>query len=68
MEFRNYDIIRSVIPNGKPVLCYLSNRAPKREELQVVPEDKQLPPSSILKWGIIPTIAILCLRRALETS
>ena len=48
-----YDISRAVVSAGQPVLYYLSNGAPKRsfvrEELQVVPDDTQLPPDSVLK-------------------
>ena len=45
------DITQSVVSSNQPVLYYLSNGALKRsfvrEELQVVPEDTQLPPNSI---------------------
>ena len=55
-----YDLIRSVVTSDQPVLYYLSkggggttNRAPKRgfvrEELQVVPNDTELPPKGVLK-------------------
>ena len=47
-----YDLSRSVVQSDQPVLYYLSEGAPKRgfvrEELQVVPEDTQLPPDSVL--------------------
>ena len=43
-----YDISRAVVSANQPVLYYLSDGAPKRnfvrEELQVVPEDTELPP------------------------
>ena len=46
------DLSRSVVQSDQPVLYYLSEGAPKRgfvrEELQVVPEDTQLPPDSVL--------------------
>ena len=49
-----YDLIRSVVTSDQPVLYYLSKGAPKRgfvrEELQVVPDDTELPPKSVLKW------------------
>ena len=48
-----YDLIRSVVTSGQPVLYYLSEGAPKRgfvrEELLVVPDDTELPPKSVLK-------------------
>ena len=48
-----YDILRTVVSANQPVLYYLSDGAPKRnfvrEELQVVPEDTELPPDRILK-------------------
>ena len=48
-----YDLIRSVVTFDQPVLYYLSEDAPKRgfvrEELQVVPDDTELPPKSVLK-------------------
>ena len=48
-----YDLSRSVVSSGQPVLYYLSEGAPKRgfvrEELQVVPEDTEPPPKSVLK-------------------
>ena len=48
-----YDLIRSVVTSDQPVLYYLSEGAPKRgfvrEELQVVPNDTELPPKSVLK-------------------
>ena len=48
-----YDLIRSVVTSDQPVLYYLSSGAPKRgfvrEELQVVPDDTELPPKSVLK-------------------
>ena len=55
-----YDLSRSVVSSDQPVLYYLSkggggttNRTPKRgfvrEELQVVPNDTELPPKSVLK-------------------
>ena len=47
-----YDLIRSVVTSDQPVLYYLSKGAPKRgfvrEELQVVPDDTELPPKSVL--------------------
>ena len=46
-----YDITRAVVSTNQPVLYYLSDGAPKRnfvrEELQVVPEDTELPPDSV---------------------
>ena len=51
-SIETYDISRSVVSADQPVLYYLSQGAPKRgsvrEELQVVPEDTQLPPDSVL--------------------
>ena len=48
-----FDLIRSVVSSNQPVLYYLSDGAPKRgfvrEELQVVPDDTELPPKSVLK-------------------
>ena len=48
-----YDLSRSVVSSGQPVLYYLSEGAPKigfvREELQVVPDDTELPPKHVLK-------------------
>ena len=48
-----YNLIRSVVSSDQPVLYYLSSGAPKRgfvrEELQVVPNDTELPPKSVLK-------------------
>ena len=48
-----YDLIRSVVSSDQPVLYYLSEGAPKRgfvrEELQVVPDDTEPPPKSVLK-------------------
>ncbi|EDO33121.1 predicted protein [Nematostella vectensis] len=48
-----YDLSRSVVSVGQPVLYYLSEGAPRRsfvrEELQVVPEDTELPPNSVLE-------------------
>lgn len=47
-----YDISRAVVSVGQPVLYYLSDSAPKRnfvrEELQVVPEDTEEPPDTVL--------------------
>ena len=47
-----YNLIRSVVSSDQPVLYYLSSGAPKRgfvrEELQVVPDDTELPPKSVL--------------------
>ena len=46
-----YDLSRSVVQTDQPVLYYLSQGAPKRgfvRELQVVPENTQLPPDSVL--------------------
>ena len=51
-SIETYDLSRSVVSADQPVLYYLSQGAPKRgsvrEELQVVPEDTQLPPDSVL--------------------
>ena len=51
-SLESYDLSRSVVQTDQPVLYYLSEGAPKRgfvrEELHVVPEDKQLPPDSVL--------------------
>ena len=48
-----YNLSRSVVSSDQPVLYYLSEGAPKRgfvrEELQVVPDDTELPPKSVLK-------------------
>ena len=48
-----YNLIQSVVTPNQPVLYYLSEGAPKRgfvrEELQVVPDDTELPPKSVLK-------------------
>ena len=48
-----FNFIRSVVSSDQPVLYYLSEGAPKRgfvrEELQVVPNDTELPPKSVLK-------------------
>ncbi|KXJ06312.1 uncharacterized protein LOC110234463 [Exaiptasia diaphana] len=48
-----YDLSRSVVSVGQPVLYYLSEGGPRRgfsrEELQVVPPDTELPPNSVLK-------------------
>ena len=48
-----YYLSRSVVSPEQPVLYYLSKGAPKRgfvrEELQVVPDDTELPPESVLK-------------------
>ena len=48
-----YDLIRSVVSSDQLVLYYLSKGVPKRgfvrEELQVVPDDTELPPKSVLK-------------------
>ena len=45
-----YDISKAVVSSNQPVLYFL-DKAPKRsfvrEELMVVPEDTQLPPSSV---------------------
>ena len=47
-----YDLARTIIEPGQPVLYYLSG-GPKRgfvrEELQFVPQDTKSPPSSVLK-------------------
>ena len=52
-SLRIYNLIRSVVSSDQPVLYYLSNGAPKRgfvrEELQVVPDDTEPPPKSVLK-------------------
>ena len=49
-----YDLSRSVVSAEQPVLYYLSEdvsqRGFAREELQVIPEDTELPPNSVLKW------------------
>ena len=51
-SLETYDLSRSVVSDDQPVLYYLSEGAPRRgfvrEELQVVPEDTQLPPDSVL--------------------
>ena len=51
-NLETYDLSRSVVSADQPVLYYLSQGAPKRgfirEELQVVPQDTQLPPDSVL--------------------
>ena len=51
-SLETYDLSRSVVQSDQPVLYYLSEGAPKRgfvrEELQVVLEDTQLPPDSVL--------------------
>ena len=48
-----YNLLRSVVSSDQPVLYYLSEGAPKRgfvrEELQVVPDDTELPPKNVLK-------------------
>ena len=48
-----YDLSRSVVSSGQPVLYYLSEGAPKRgfvrEELQVVPYNTEPPPRRLLK-------------------
>ena len=48
-----YNISRSVVSSDQPVLYYLSKGGPKRgfvrEELQVVSNDTELPPKSVLK-------------------
>ncbi|EDO36626.1 predicted protein [Nematostella vectensis] len=48
-----YDLSRSVVSVGQPVLYYLPEGAPRRsfvrEELQAVPEDTELPPNSVLE-------------------
>ena len=47
-----YDISRSVVSPSQPVLYYLDGgprRGFVREELQVVPEDTEVPPDSVLK-------------------
>ena len=45
-----YNLSRSVVSSDQPVLYYLSEGAPKRgfvrEELQVVPDDTELPPKT----------------------
>ena len=60
LSLETYDLSRSVVSADQPVLYYLSQDggkdggkdAPKRsfvrEELQVVPEDTQFPPDSVL--------------------
>ena len=51
-SIETYNLSRSVVQSDQPVLYYLSEGAPKRgfvrEELQVGPEDTQLPPDSVL--------------------
>lgn len=47
-----FDLSRSVVSVGQPVLYYLEGgprRSFVREELQVVPEDTELPPAAVLK-------------------
>ena len=48
-----FNLSRSVVSSNQPVLYYLSDGAPKRgfvrEELQVVPDDTEPPPKSVLK-------------------
>ena len=47
-----YDISRSVVSSNQPVLYYLLDgprRGFVREELQVVPDDTELPPNSVLQ-------------------
>ena len=48
-----YNLSRSVVTLNQPVLYYLSEGAPKRgfvrEELQVVPNDTELPPKTLVK-------------------
>ena len=48
-----YNLSRSVVSSNQPVLYYLSEGAPKRgfvrEELQVVPNDTEPPPKTVLK-------------------
>ena len=51
-----WELSRSVVSSGQPVLYYLSTgegRSPKRgfvrEELLVVPNDTELPPKGVLK-------------------
>ena len=48
-----YNLSRSVVSSDQPVLYYLSEGAPKRgfvrEELQIVPDDTEPPPKSVLK-------------------
>ena len=47
-----FDLSRSVVSPGQPVLYYLLNgpkRSFVREELQFVPEDTELPPDFVLK-------------------
>jgi len=52
-SFDVYDIVRTVVVDKQPVLYYLSEGAPRRnfirEELQVVPEDTELPPKAVLQ-------------------
>jgi hypothetical protein len=52
-SFDVFDIERTVVANKQPVLYYLSEGAPRRnfvrEELQVVPEDTELPPKAVLQ-------------------
>ena len=47
-----FNLTRSVVSSDQPVLYYLSEGAPKRgfvrEELQVVPDDTEPPPKSVL--------------------
>ena len=47
-----YDLARTVVEPGKPVLYYLDGgprRGFVREKLQFVPQDTELPPESVLK-------------------
>ena len=48
-----YNLDRTVVIPNQPVLYYLSEGAPSRsfvsEELQVVPEDTELPPDHLLE-------------------
>ena len=52
-SLKMFDLNRSIITTDQPILYYLSKGAPKRgfvrEELQVIPENSELPPESVLK-------------------
>ena len=56
MEYRPFDVERTVVAMDQPVLYYLdrSQDGPKRsfvrEELQVVPEDMEAPPDFFFQW------------------
>ena len=52
-SLKMFDLNRSIITTDQPILYYLSKGSPKhgfvREELQVIPENSELPPESVLK-------------------